>query len=222
MTFDLSLYLVLDPDLCRDHSMLETTMAAIRGGATMVQLRHKTASTREFIEIGRALRAAMAGSGVPLIVNDNIEAAIAIDAHGLHVGQDDMPAEMARQKLGKDKILGLSIESEAVARKIDKSVIDYVGIGPVFATSTKPDHKPAIGFEGLAHLTTLCNLPSVAIGGVKQEHVTDVLESGADGLAVVSAICGQKNPETATRQLADAIKNARARLASGPFQTGQN
>ncbi len=219
MNFDLSLYLVLDPDLCRDHSMLETTMAAIKGGATMVQLRHKTACTREFIEIGRALMTAMAGSGVPLIVNDNIDAAIAIDAPGLHIGQDDMPASMAREKLGKDKILGLSIESEAVARKIDKTIIDYVGIGPIFATSTKPDHKPAIGFDGLTQLTALCKLPSVAIGGLKQEHIANVLESGADGLAVVSAICGQANPEAATRALADTLRKTRNQQHLSPPKT---
>tara|TARA_R110001583_G_scaffold179320_2_gene336002 strand:+ start:101105 stop:101731 length:627 start_codon:yes stop_codon:yes gene_type:complete len=205
MTFDLSLYLVLDPDLCQDHSMIETTLAAIRGGASMVQLRDKNARTEDMIRTGRALMAAMAGSNVPLIVNDNIDVAIAINAHGLHVGQDDMPADMARQKLGAGKILGLSVETEAAMRAVDPAIVDYVGVGPVFATATKPGHKPAIGLDGLKHLVGLSPLPSVAIGGLKAEHVSAVMAAGAQGMAVVSAICGQPDPEAATRRLASEI-----------------
>lgn len=205
MAFDLSLYLVLDPDLCRDHSTVETTMAAIRGGATIVQLRDKTGGTDNMIRVGRDLMAAMDGSNVPLIVNDDVEAAVAINAHGLHVGQDDMPAGQARQLIGPDKILGLSVETEEAARRIDPAIVDYVGLGPVFATPTKPDHKPAIGFDGLARLVDLCPVPSVAIGGLKIDHVGAVFQSGANGLAVVSAICGQADPQQATAGLARAI-----------------
>lgn len=204
-SFDLSLYLVLDPDLCRSHSMVETTMAAIAGGATIVQLRDKHAGTEGLVRIGRQLMDAMAGTGIPLIVNDDIEAALAIGAHGLHVGQDDLPSQAARARLGPDKIIGLSIEDETVARKVDPTIVDYVGIGPVFVTPTKPGHKPAIGFEGLAKLVTINDLPSVAIGGLKKEHVAPVFATGANGLAVVSAICGQPDPESATRNIADAI-----------------
>lgn len=211
MTFDLSLYLVLDPDLCRDHSMIETTLAAIRGGASMVQLRDKNARTEDMIRTGRALMAAMAGSNVPLIVNDNIDVALAINAHGLHVGQDDMPADMARQKLGAGKILGLSVENEAaMLRAVDPAIVDYVGVGPVFATATKPGHKPAIGLDGLKHLVGLSSLPSVAIGGLKAEHASAVIAAGAQGMAVVSAICGQPNPKAATRLLAREILAASA------------
>ena len=160
-SFDLSLYLVLDPELCRTHSMVETPLAAIAGGATIVQLRDKRAGTEGLIRIGRELMDAMRGTGVPLIVNDDIDAAIAIGADGLHVGQDDLPTKTARDRLGPDKIIGLSIEDETVARKVDRSIVDYVGIGPVFATPTKPDHKPAIGFDGLASLVRIAGLPSV-------------------------------------------------------------
>jgi thiamine-phosphate pyrophosphorylase len=210
MTFDLSLYLVLDPDLCREHTMVETTRAALRGGVTMVQLRDKTASTDAMIKVGHQLMAVLAGSGVPLIVNDNIDVALAINADGLHIGQDDMPTSLARQKLGKDKILGLSVEDPTALRTADPALVDYIGIGPVFATSTKPGHKPAIGFDGLAHLARQSPLPSVAIGGLKQEHVSAVFAAGAQGLAVVSAICGQPDPELATRTLATAISAASA------------
>lgn len=205
-SFDLSLYLVLDPELCRTHSMVETTQAAIAGGATIIQLRDKRAGTEGLIRIGRELMDAMRGTGVPLIVNDDIDAAIAIGADGLHVGQDDLPTKTARDRLGPDKIIGLSIEDETVARKVDRSIVDYVGIGPVFATPTKPDHKPAIGFDGLASLVRIAGLPSVAIGGLKRDHVDPVFEAGANGIAVVSAICGQPDPEGATRKISDAIK----------------
>jgi len=208
---DLSLYLVLDPDLCRTHSMVETTMAAIAGGATIVQLRDKKVGTEGLIRIGRELMDAMTGTGVPLIVNDDIDAAIAIGADGLHVGQDDVPSRAARERLGRDKIIGLSIEDEAVARKVDPSVVDYVGIGPIFATPTKPDHKPAIGFDGLRQLIKIAGLPSVAIGGLKLDHVDRVLKSGANGLAVVSAICGQPDPESAAARISGALKAARSK-----------
>jgi thiamine-phosphate pyrophosphorylase len=211
--FDLSLYLVLDPDLCRDHSMVETTMAAIAGGATLIQLRDKKAGTEGLIRVGRELMRAMEGTNVPLIVNDDIDATIAIGAHGLHVGQDDLPSQIARDRLGPDKIIGLSIESEDVAQKVDHSIVDYVGIGPIFATATKPDHKPAIGFDGLEKLVRMVGLPSVAIGGLKGEHALPALESGADGIAVVSAICGQPDPKQATAYIAKKLKSARAYLS---------
>ncbi len=208
--FDLSLYLVLDPDLCRVRSMVETARLAVAGGATMVQLRDKAATTEALIATGRALKAALRGSGVPLIVNDDLDAALAIDAEGLHVGQDDIPAGEARQRLGPGRILGISVETEAAARRVDSSVVDYVGISPVFATATKPDHKPPVGFSGLARIAAASPVPSVAIGGLKAEHVAPTLEAGVGGLAVVSAICGQPDPEAAARRLADAIRRWRA------------
>lgn len=204
-SFDLSLYLVLDPVLCRAHSMAETARAAAAGGATMVQLRLKDAGTEALIEAGRAVKAALAGTGVPLIVNDDVEAALALDAEGLHVGQDDMAPAEARARLGPDRILGLSVESEAALMTVDPAVVDYVGIGPVFATPTKPDHKQPIGFAGLARLTARCPVPTVAIGGIKAEHAEAVLDSGARGLAVVSAICGQADPEAAARAISARI-----------------
>ena len=208
--FDLSLYLVLDPDLCHPLGMVETARLAVAGGVTMVQLRDKDASRRQMIEIGRALKTALAGSGVPLIVNDDVEAAIAIGADGLHVGQDDMDAQTARRLIGPDMILGLSVETEALAAAVDPAVVDYIGAGPVFATVTKPGHKPPVGMEGLARLIAATSLPAVAIGGLKTGHVEAVLRAGARGLAVVSAICGQPDPQTAAFELSEAIRKARS------------
>lgn len=203
--FDLSLYLVLDPDLCRVIGMVETARLAVRGGATMVQLRDKQATTEEMVATGLELKAALAGTGVPLIVNDDVEAAIAIGADGIHVGQDDMAAVAVRERVGGRMIVGLSVETEELARRVDPAVVDYVGIGPVFATITKPDHKPPIGFGGLARIVAASPVPAVAIGGVKGEHAAEVSRAGAIGLSVVSAICGQPDPQAAARSIADEI-----------------
>lgn len=203
--FDLSLYLVLDPDLCRAVGMVETARLAVRGGATMVQLRDKQAATAEMIAMGRELKAALAGTGVPLIVNDDVDAALAIGADGIHVGQDDMAAVSVRARVGDQMILGLSVETEELAKRVDPAVVDYVGIGPVFATGTKPDHKPPVGFDGLKRIVALAPVPAVAIGGVKGGHAGEIFSAGAKGLAVVSAICGQPDPEAATRLIAAEI-----------------
>ncbi|MGO8088297.1 thiamine phosphate synthase [Rhizobium leguminosarum] len=208
--FDLSLYLVLDPDLCAGIGMVETARLAVAGGATMVQLRDKHAGPIRMIETGRALKQALDGTGALLIVNDDVEAAIAIGADGLHIGQEDMDARKARAMVGAEMILGLSVESEALANAVDPDLVDYTGVGPVFATSTKADHKQPIGFDGLARLVKASPVPSVAIGGLKADHVAEVFAAGARGLAVVSAICGTPDPEAATRRIAAEIRKARA------------
>ncbi|WP_029874894.1 thiamine phosphate synthase [Rhizobium leguminosarum] len=208
--FDLSLYLVLDPDLCAGIGMVETARLAVAGGATMVQLRDKHAGTIRIIETGRALKQALDGTGALLIVNDDVEAAIAIGANGLHIGQEDMDAMRARTMIGPEMILGLSVESEALANAVDPGLVDYTGVGPVFATPTKADHKQPIGFDGLARLVKASPVPSVAIGGLKADHVAQVFAAGASGLAVVSAICGTPDPEAATRRIAAEIRKVRA------------
>lgn len=208
--FDLSLYLVLDPELCAGSGMVAVAREAVAGGATMVQLRDKHASTAELIETGRALKAALAGSGALLVVNDDVEAAVAIGADGLHIGQEDGDPRAARAAIGPDMILGLSVETEALARAVDPAIVDYAGAGPVFATPTKPGHKEPVGFEDLARIVATAPVPAVAIGGLKASHARDVLAAGARGLAVVSAICGQADPRRAAEVIAAAIRDARA------------
>jgi len=208
--FDLSLYLVLDPDLCAGIGMVETARLAVAGGATMVQLRDKHAGTAGMIETGRALKQALVGTGALLVVNDDVEAAIAIGADGLHIGQEDLDARTARTMIGPAMILGLSVETAALAAAVDPDLVDYTGVGPVFATPTKADHKQPIGFDGLAKLVKATPVPSVAIGGLKADHVAQVFAAGAKGLAVVSAICGTPDPEAATRRIAAEIRKARA------------
>lgn len=206
---DLSVYLVLDIGLVPPAEAPALAAAAVRGGATAIQLRAKRATTGERLALARTLRATLAGSGVPLIVNDDAEAARLADAEGLHVGQDDMSPAAARALIGPDRALGLSVETVEAASRVDPAVVDHVGAGPVFATPTKPDHKTPVGFDGLARLVAASPVPAVAIGGLRAVHAAAVLRTGARGLAVVSAICTAADPEAATRAIADSIAEAR-------------
>lgn len=199
----LRLYLVTDPRLCRTAGLENTVRQAVAGGVTMVQLRDKQATTADRIDMARALKNVLSGTNVPLVVNDDVEAAVAADVDGAHIGQGDMSAADARAILGSDRILGLSCESAQAVHAVNPAVVNYLGLGPVFGTATKADHKQPIGFDGLTGLVALSPLPTVAIGGLKARHQRAALESGADGLAVVSAICGQPDATVAARAFAE-------------------
>ena len=160
----------------------------------MVQLRDKHASDEAMITQATRLKALLEGSGVPLIINDRLSVAVASGADGLHVGQSDTAVQEARAALGPQAILGLSINTLAQLRDAPIALLDYVGLGPIFATASKQDHARPIGFEGLAELVRACPLPSVAIGGLKAQHAAQVSAAGAQGVAVISAICGQPDP----------------------------
>ncbi|MCV3271850.1 thiamine phosphate synthase [Roseobacter sinensis] len=195
----LRLYLVTDPHLCCGVGVIETVRQAVAGGVSMVQLRDKDARREDRVALALALKEVLQGSGVPLLINDDVEAAVAADADGAHIGQDDMTPARARARLGPGKILGLSCETELAVRAVPPGVVDYLGLGPVFGTRTKTDHKAPIGFDGLAQLVALSPVPAVAIGGLKADHQKAVRDSGADGLAAVSAICGQPDVRAAAR-----------------------
>ncbi|MBR9840847.1 MAG: thiamine phosphate synthase [Rhodobacteraceae bacterium] len=207
--FDLSLYLVLDPGLCAGIGMVDIARRAVAGGATMVQLRDKTGGTAAMIETGRDLKSVLAGSGARLIVNDDVEAAVAFGADGLHVGQGDMAVAEARVRIGNAMLLGLSLESPPLAAAVEPHLVDYIGAGPVFATPIKQDHKRPVGFDRLAAQVAASPVPAVAIGGLKRQHVAPAFAAGAQGIAVVSAICGQPDPEKAARRLRCATDAAR-------------
>jgi len=211
---NLSVYLITDPQLCAARGLVETVLAAVRGGATVVQLRDKGAPDAVLIEQGRALKQALAGSGVPLIVNDRIAVAAAIGADGVHVGQSDAAAHLARAVLGPDVFVGLSIQTIEHAAAVDPAVVDHVGVGPVFATTTKPDHAEPLGIEGLARVCAASPVPAVAIGGLGLGHVGAVLGAGAEGLALVSALCAAPDPEQAARAFSDAARAARAKRST--------
>jgi thiamine-phosphate pyrophosphorylase len=197
MRFDPTLYLVTDPVLCARGGVVETVAAALAGGVTAVQLRDKTASDADMLALAARLKAILAPRRVPLIVNDRIDVAIASGADGLHVGQADVDAAQARRRLPAGAILGLSVERVEHMAGVDPAVVDYVGAGPVFATSTKPDHAAPIGLDGLATIVRASPVPVVAIGGLDARHVASVFATGAKGLAVVSAICAAEDPAIA-------------------------
>lgn len=207
---DLSVYLVLDPDLCGGaQGMIETTRAAVQNGATCVQLRAPQWKKRALVECGRALKTVMADFHVPLIVNDHADVCLAVDAEGLHIGQEDLSPLDARAFIGNEKILGLSVSNAQELSAVDIRLVDHLGIGPIFSTSTKPDASDALGLDGFAALALRKPCPVVAIGSVKVPIVGDLIHAGADGVAVVSAICGQANPGEATKELARAVQSAR-------------
>ncbi|MGO8694341.1 MAG: thiamine phosphate synthase [Rectinemataceae bacterium] len=206
---DYSLYLVTDSSLSRGRSSLEVVDAAIRGGVTMVQYREKGATTRAMIEEARVLLELCRSRGVPFIVNDRADVALAVDADGLHVGQDDMPASLARRIIGNGRILGVSAGNIEEALRAAEDGADYIGASPVFSTPTKPDALRPMGPEGLRALSRAVALPVVAIGGINAGSAAAVLGAGAAGLAVVSAIVSAENVEAAARALRKIIDGTR-------------
>jgi thiamine-phosphate pyrophosphorylase len=210
--FDPTLYLVSDPELARGRSLVEIVAAAAKGGVTLVQLRDKRADGRALLEQARALKTLLDPHGIPLIVNDRIDVALAAGAAGCHVGQSDLPAEDARAILGPDPIIGLSIDALDQARAADPEHVDYVAHGPFAATGTKPDAGAPVGARGIAAVRELSALPLVAIGGIDAGNAADAIRAGADGIAVVSAIVAAADPEAAARELRAVIDTARRAL----------
>lgn len=197
---DLSLYLVLDPDLCGgEEGMVATALAAVAGGVTMVQLRAPKWKKRQWVRAAMALKAAL--GPIPLMINDHIDVALLVDAAGVHVGQQDIAPEMARQLIGPHKLLGLSTSNAEQLAAVPLDIVDYIGVGPVFATGTKLDASPVIGLEEFAKLMQAKAIPAVAIGGIGLGRVAALRAAGADGVAVVSAICGQADPQQAAQAL---------------------
>lgn len=200
------LCLVTDRGLARGRTLLDIVAAAVAGGATMVQVREKDLPTRAFIEEARALKALLAPRGVPLIVNDRADVALAVDADGLHVGQDDMPYATARAMLGPGKIIGLSITHLDQLAEADARAADYLGIGPIFAQATKADAAPPLGLDGLRAAQERTSRPLMAIGGIDAGNAGDVIAAGAHGLAIVSAIVAADDPRAATMAIAAAFR----------------
>jgi len=204
--FTLDLYLVTDRDLSLDRPLRDIVEKAVKGGVTMVQLREKSASTREFIQEAMEIRHLLRQYDIPLIINDRVDVALAIDADGVHLGQSDMHWKMARQLLGPDKIIGLSVEKAEQLEEANDADIDYIGISPVFTTPTKKELENGLGLKATSEIARNSNHPSVAIGGINLTNVTDVLRTGTNGVSVVSAICSAEEPEAAARQMAEIIK----------------
>jgi len=201
-------YLVTDRELCGNRGVAAVVAAAARAGACCVQLREKTASTRRFIETAAHILTLLAPYRIPLIINDRIEVAQAVGAHGVHVGQRDMAPETARRLLGPDAIIGLSVETWEDVDAAQQLEVDYLGISPVCATPTKTDTKAPWGLEGVTRIKDFTRHPLVGIGGLDASNAAAVIRAGADCIAVVSAICAASDPFTATIRLKETIENA--------------
>jgi thiamine-phosphate pyrophosphorylase len=212
-TVDWSVYVITDRGVAGDRSILEVVRAAIRGGASVVQLREKSATTREMIELGRALHGVTEPAGVPLIVNDRLDVALAIDAEGVHVGMDDMPVPLARRLLGPRRLLGYSPNTVEAALQGQREGADYLGVGDVFGTPSKPDAGEPIGLGGLVAVVRAVSIPVVAIGGITVENAPAVARAGAAGVAVISAVVGAEDPEAAARRLNHAVSTGRRAVA---------
>jgi thiamine-phosphate pyrophosphorylase len=202
----LRLHVLTDHQWSRGRDNITVVKAAIDGGATTIQLRNKTASTRILIEEGLVLRALTRERGVLLIVNDRIDVALAVDADGVHVGQEDMPASMARQLLGTDRILGVSVSNHTEAEEAIAAGADYLGVSPIFPSATKTDTGPATGIDFLADLAARHQTPLVAIGGITTQNATAIMQAGATGIAVITAIISAEDITAAASQLRQAIE----------------
>lgn len=202
---DLSFYLVTNREMLKDIRLPELVESAVQNGVTVVQLREKKASTREFVELAIELKKVLDPLNIPLIINDRVDVALATDASGVHLGQNDMPVSIARKLLGKDKVIGLSVETEADLDTLHALKPDYLGVSPIFNTPTKTDTVQEWGLDGLKSVSQRVDYPLVAIGGINIENARSMIEHGADGIAVVSAICASEDPGRSTAELRDKI-----------------
>jgi thiamine-phosphate pyrophosphorylase len=206
---DYSLYLVTDQKLSLGRELLDVVMEAVAGGVSIVQIREKDCGSRDFFQLALAMKNALIKTGVPLIINDRVDVAIAAGAHGVHVGQTDLPCRVVREMIGPDKILGVSINTFEQINEVEKLDIDYLSLSPVFPTPTKPDTTPAFGIEGLKKARQKTRRPLITIGGVNKDNLREIITAGMDGAAVVSAICSAPSPRSAARELTDIIRKAR-------------
>lgn len=202
---DYSLYLVTDRDLLGSKNLAATVEEAIRGGVTMVQLREKNVSTLDFYQIALVIKGITQKHGIPFIVNDRVDIALAVDADGVHIGQEDMPLSVARKLLGSGKMIGVSVATleQAVAAQYEGA--DYLGIGAVFPTMTKDD-ADTVSLEELRRIKSGVTLPIVGIGGINKGNIRNVMLTGVDGAAVVSAIIACSDPYEAASNLRNLMK----------------
>ena len=195
------IYLVTDQTACKGKPLESVVSDAVRAGVSCVQLREKTADTRQFLRTALALNAILKPAGVPLIINDRVDIALASKADGVHLGQSYMPYEKARTLLGPDAVIGLSVETWADVETAQDLDVDYLGVSPVFSTPTKTDTKDPWGIEGLKKIRTWSCHPLVAIGGLDVTNAENMIKAGADSIAVVSAICSAADPFDAAKKL---------------------
>lgn len=214
---DVRVYVILDPEHAQGRPLAELARAAVDGGATLLQYRDKTAETGAFVATARAILTAIKGTRVPLLINDRIDVALAAGADGVHIGQTDMGPEDARRLLGPDPIVGLTVRSMAEAEATPADLVDYVGIGGVFATSSKQNRNAPIGLDGLAEISAFLDARApevgrVAIAGITADTAAAVIAAGAHGVAVISAVSKASDPAAAAAALRHIVDHA---LTSG-------
>jgi thiamine-phosphate pyrophosphorylase len=211
-THSFGTYLVTQSSRSEGRSTPEIVSAAIAGGVDVVQLREKHTPVRERFDVGTRVRELTREAGVPLVVNDRIDLAVAIDADGVHLGDDDLPIDVARAQLGESAIVGRSVSTVEGARRAEAAGADYLGVGAVYRTDSKEtrEEESEIGLDRVSAVCDAVSIPVVGIGGVTHERAADVVAAGADGVAVISAITAAEDPEAATRRLAEAVAAGRA------------
>ena len=205
MKVDYSLYLCTDRNLLNGKNFEETIELAIKGGVTIVQLREKNCSSREFLEIATSIKKITSKYKIPLIINDRIDIALAVNADGVHVGQDDLPCKTAREILGEEKIIGVSVSTVETAIKAEIDGANYIGVGAIFKTSTKTDAE-IVSLATLKKIRDSVKIPVVAIGGINKSNLPQI-KNFIDGVAVVSAIISDKNSELAAKDLLQILKS---------------
>jgi thiamine-phosphate pyrophosphorylase len=214
---DWSLYLVTDSRQSRGRSNLEIIQAAVRGGATVVQLREKEMSSRAFYEEGLKIKKFLKHAGVAFLINDRVDMALALDADGVHLGKNDIPLPVARELLGSHKIIGMSVEHPNEVVTAERDGADYLGASPIYTTPTKPELETGLGLPGLREIRQRTKLPLIAIGGMNRQTTAEVIAAGANGVAVVSAIVAANDPETATRAILEQVRKGRTRCVNPDY-----
>lgn len=205
MNFDLSVYFIADPSLCQGRPIEQVVSDAVKGGATMIQLRNKSDDVQEIESQALKIKKVMSGTNTPFIINDHVDIAVSVDADGVHIGQGDLSAAVAREKIGTDKILGLTAFTRDHYAAIDPAIVNYVGTGPVYPTKTKPG-KPVLGLDGFAELIKHAPVPVVGIGGVTPENANAVIKAGANGVAMMRGISEAEDVQAAAHKFLREVK----------------
>ena len=206
------LHVITDTTIQSRFTHAELAEMAIVGGADTIQFRQKNGSTRELVESAQAVQGVCAAHGVSLIVNDRADIALAIGGAGAHFGQDDLPIAVGRRILPPEMVIGASARTEEKILEAISAGADYIGFGPIYQTSSKPDAEMPKGLGPLQRMCEVAQCPVIAIGGITAETVYEVIRAGAHGIAVISAVCGQADPTAATRHLCDEIQRAKVSL----------
>ncbi|MDK2821662.1 MAG: thiamine-phosphate pyrophosphorylase [Clostridia bacterium] len=206
------LYVIITTKSGKGRSTIELVRQSLIGGATAIQLREKEMLARDLVNIGQKIREMTLKAGAKFIVNDRLDVALAVEADGLHIGQDDLPAKIARKLLGPDKILGVSVGTVAEAKQAVADGADYIGVGIIYNTNSKDNVGNPIGLKGLNDIRKAVSIPIVAIGGINHTNAREVITAGADGVSVISAVLGSDDIASAASQLLDQVKSAKAGL----------